>query len=156
MSVSPLLPVAGIAAATLAQGAVAAVDRGLSFAAELLRPSKPTEVAAANSKNEITGQKFEQAVRDFARRLQERLAMAGVSSSQPIELVSDGQGGVQVSGDHPERALIEQTLNGDQQLLTEFQKLADQCRQLAPSEEERDRRDFGLFLAGEEVQPFLK
>ena len=89
-------------------------------------------------------------------RLQQRLAAAGVASSQPLELVSDGLGGVQVSGDHPDRALIEQTLNGDPALLAQFQQLGQQSRQLSPSERERDRRDFGLVIAGEQVSPFLQ
>jgi hypothetical protein len=155
MNVSPLIPAAGIAAMALARGAAGAVQGGLAFAAELLRPDdsqQPAPIIAPVPRPE----EFQAALRDFAGKLRERLAAAGVSASHEIELLSDGLGSIQVSGDHPERALIEQTINGDAGLLAEFHALADQCRKLSPPQtEERDRRDFGMILAGDDLRAFL-
>jgi hypothetical protein len=154
MAVSPLMPAAGIAAAALARGAVSAVESGLSFAQELLRPAPDTKPVP--TEKPPTKQEFAAALQKFVARLQAILNAAGASSSQPLELVSDGLGGVQVAADHPHRSLIEQTIGGDSALLAEFDELAKQFRELAPTTEERDRRDFGLVVAGDEIEPFLR
>lgn len=153
MSLSPLLPAAGIAAAALARGAVSAVESGLSFASQLCRGDSPPDPPPVDV--QPTRPEFEADLRDFSRLLQQRLAAAGVGQSGQLDLVSDGLGGVQVSGDHPDRARIEQTLNGDVALLARFQQLAEQAKALNPTDDSPDRRDFGLAIAGDKVATFF-
>ncbi|MDX1948783.1 MAG: hypothetical protein SFU86_25570 [Pirellulaceae bacterium] len=152
MSIAALIP-AGIAATTLARGASAAVESGLSFLSQLGGGESPTSKSPAAATPDR--QEFEARLRDFAHQVQQRLSASGAGSTGPLELVSDGLGGVQVSGDHPDRARIEQVLSGDAALLARFQQLADEAKQLNPAENSPDRRDFGVSLAGDKVATFF-
>ncbi|HEX5106717.1 MAG TPA: hypothetical protein VFV87_23010 [Pirellulaceae bacterium] len=132
---SPLLPLAGTAALSLARETVGAIGNGLSFATELLRqdrraasPTEPEPNAVATSD---ASARFEEALCSFVARLKQRLAAAGVGLNDPLELTDDGLGGIQVAGDRFDRAEIEQLLAADRQLVSEFQRLAEQQQALA-------------------------
>jgi hypothetical protein len=92
----------------------------------------------------VAQERFEQALADFVARLRQRLAILGIEVSDPLTLESDGLGGIQVAADRADRAVIEQSLAGDEQLLAEFQKLAEQYAALEGSEDRLG--DFGLLM----------
>ena len=152
---SPLLPIAGTAALSLARETVGAIGSGLSFAAELLRQDND-EARAAREPAPIdlppsaAQERFEQALADFVARLRQRLAVLGIDLDEPLALEGDGLGGIQVDGDRPDRAAIEQSLAGDRQLLAEFQQLAEQYAALGGSHD--GLGGFGLVIGGEEAQ----
>jgi hypothetical protein len=113
----------GTAAVTLGRGVAAAAGDGLSFAGELLKAvggEQPAEPAPA-AENPLTARI--DALRDRLRRF---LAAAGVDLSQPVELVSDGLGGIAVAGPHPQQAAIEAALDSDVLLERDFQQLASE------------------------------
>ncbi len=58
------------------------------------------------------------------QRLQQQLAATGVQLMQPVELVSNGQGGIAVAGPHPQQAAIEELLGSDVLLERDFNNLA--------------------------------
>jgi len=116
----------GAAALTLGRGAASAVGNGLSFAAELLRAasggSSSTEQTSGAS---ATAQKALQSQIDtMQQRIQQQLAAAGIQLSQPVELASNGQGGIAVAGSHPQQAAIEEVLGSDVLLERDFNNLA--------------------------------
>ncbi len=149
---SPLLPIAGTAALSLARETVGAIGSGLSFATELMRQDNdrlaesaaPQPIALPPSAAE---EKFEAALRDFVSRLRQRLATAGIDASGTLELTSDGLGGVQVGGDRADRSAIEQALAEDPQLMAQFSALAEQQAALGGGVDQF--ADFGLRI-GEE------
>jgi hypothetical protein len=102
------------------------VGNGLSFAAELLRAasggSSGTEHAADAS---AAAQKAIQLQIDaMQQRIQQQLAVAGIRLTQPVDLVSNGQGGIAVAGPHPQQAAIEEVLGSDILLERDFNNLA--------------------------------
>src|SRR5262245_54168894 len=116
----------GAAALTLGRGAASAVGNGLSFAAELLRAASggasTTEQTADAS---AAGQKALQLQIDaMQQRIQQQLATAGIQLTQPVELVSNGQGGIAVAGPHPQQAAIEEVLGSDILLERDFNNLS--------------------------------
>jgi|SRR5262245_8996690 len=116
----------GAAALTLGRGAASAVGNGLSFAAELLRAasggSSSTEPTADAS---ATAQKaFQLQIDEMQQRIQQQLVAAGIQLTQPVELVSNGQGGIAVAGPHPQQAAIEEVLGSDILLERDFNNLA--------------------------------
>ena len=52
-------------------------------------------------------------VADLSRRILQRLSAAGIDLTIPIELRTDGTGGVAVDDPHPQRAEIEQLIATD-------------------------------------------
>jgi len=61
---------------------------------------------------------------DIQQRIQDALASAGIELEEPLQLsISGKDGSLEVNGAHPQRALIEAVLNGDQSLVEDFQKL---------------------------------
>jgi hypothetical protein len=116
----------GAAALTLGRGAAGAVGNGLSFAAELLRAA-----GGASSQQQTTSEKSAAAraavklrIDEMQQRIQQQLATAGVQLMQPLELVSNGQGGIAVAGPHPQQAAIEEILGSDILLERDFNNLA--------------------------------
>jgi hypothetical protein len=102
---------------------------GFSFAESLLRPEDASPEETKSVPVEPTEQatsEFQEALHDFRQRLQLRLAAQGVDLGRPITLRGDGFGGVEVEGDHPDRARIEQILAGDAELTADFQRLSGQ------------------------------
>jgi hypothetical protein len=146
MPVSSLLSIAGIAAAgSLAREAVSAVGSGLSFAAELARQGRREEIAPATGERDSAQEQFTAALSQFARRLQQRLAAAGLAVTAPIELAADGLGGIDVSGNHPQQSAIEQLLASDEGLREQFAALAEDHALLTGE----SRHEFGVMIDGE-------
>jgi hypothetical protein len=149
---SPLLPIAGTAALSLAGETVGAIGDGFAFATELLRQDQaaaaiPPAIELPPSDSE---QKLEKALLDFAKRLKERLAAAGVDAAGLLELVSDGLGGIQVGSETADRSAIEQVLSDDPQLLAEFNALSQGHESLRGKD---DRfADFGVLLGEEDAE----
>lgn len=67
---------------------------------------------------------------DFQRKLVQALLEHGVDLSQPFTLKSDGFGGVEVVGSHPDSEAIEQIFEENSELRQEFGQLADQAERL--------------------------
>jgi hypothetical protein len=151
MAVSALLPIAGVAAASLAREAVSTVGSGLSFAAELVRQGRgeATEPAAGKSEFAAAREQFTAALSQFARRLRQHLEAAGLSISGPIELAADGLGGIEVGGNHPQQGAIEQLLAVDESLRDQFASLAEGFELLS---DDKGRHEFGLLIDGDEAE----
>ena len=115
----------GAAALTLGRGAVGAVGNGLSFAAELMRATSGTTSAAERPVDSSIAAKkaIQQRIDELQQRIQQQLAATGIRLSQPLELVSDGAGGIAVAGPHPEQAAIEEVLGQDVLLERDFNML---------------------------------
>ena len=147
---SALLPIAGVAAASLAREAVSAVGNGLSFAAELVRQGRGEPAATAAGPSELTTarEQFTAALSQFARRLRQHLEAAGLAVSGPIELAADGLGGIAVGGRHPQGGAIEALLAADESLREQFASLAAGYELL----EGGDRHEFGLLIDGDEAE----
>jgi len=117
----------GAGALTLGRGAIGAVGDGLSFAAELLRAT-----GGVSSQNTKASTEASVAARDalelrsdeLQQRIQQQLAAAGIQLMQPVELVSNGQGGIAVAGPHPQQAAVEEALGSDILLERDFNNLA--------------------------------
>lgn len=149
MPVSSLLSIAGIAAAgSLAREAVSAVGSGLSFAAELARQGRGEELAPATDERDSAQEQFAAALSQFARRLQQRLAAAGLAVTAPLELAADGLGGIDVGGNHPQRSAIEQLLASEEALREQFAALAEHHAEMTGV----SRHEFGLLIDGEAVE----
>lgn len=148
---SALLPIAGVAAASLAREAVSAVGSGLSFAAELVRQgrSEATESEAQESEFGAAREQFAAALSQFARRLRQHLEAAGLAVSRPIELAADGLGGIDVGGNHPQQATIEDLLAADDSLREQFASLAEGYELLSDGS---SRHEFGLLIDGDEAE----
>ena len=150
MALSALLPIAGVAAASLAREAIGAVGSGLSFAAELVRqgPGDAPEPAAAQAEFAAVRKQFTAALAQFARRLRQHLEAAGLAVAGSIELTADGLGGIEVGGNHPQQGAIEQLLSVDESLREQFASLADLHEQLAGS----SRHEFGMLIDGVDAE----
>ena len=152
---SPLLPIAGSAALSLASATVSAIGDGFAFATELLRQDQAaTQVVtpAIELPPSAEGHKLQQALIDFARRVKDRLTAADVDLGGLIELVSDGLGGIQVGGERSDRAVIEQLVSEDHQLVAEFNELARSKGLLGRADE---LGNFGVLI-GENDAEFVQ
>ena len=124
MSAAAILGTAiGSAAVALGRGVAAATGNGLSFAAELLKAAGGAEPADAVSGDSALGG-LKARISQLAQRLRHHLLASGIRLSQPVELISNGQGGITVAGTHPQQAEIAQALASDVLLESEFNRLA--------------------------------
>ena len=133
----PMTPVAvgtaiGAAALTVGRGAIGAVGNGLSFAAELARAaggmsSSPSGAEARQAEAAHAAIKLRSD--ELRERIQRQLTAAGIALSEPVELVSNGQGGIAVAGTHPQQAAIEAALGSDVLLERDFNLLASDYRE---------------------------
>lgn len=117
----------GAAALTVGRGAIGAVGNGLSFAAELARAAggMSSSPSGAESRQAEAAQASIKLRSDELReRIERQLAAAGISLSEPVELESNGQGGIAVVGAHPQQAAIEAALGSDVLLERDFNVLA--------------------------------
>jgi len=151
MAVSALLPIAGVAAVSLAREAVSAVGSGLSFAAELVRQGRGDGASPAADESAITAarEQFTAALSQFAKRLRQHLEAAGMAVSGPIELAADGLGGIEVGGNHPQQAAIEELLAADGSLREQFVSLAEGYELLSDGSR---RHEFGLLIDGNHAE----
>jgi hypothetical protein len=132
-------PLIGSAAVTVGRGAAAAAGDGLSFAAELLRAvGGQSPESAETSGDDAPQDELLQRIGAFADRIRQHLAAAGIELSQPLELVSDGLGGIGIAGSHPQQSVVEAVLGGDVLLERDFDRLAEEydamCSQCATGE----------------------
>jgi hypothetical protein len=145
---------AGAAAFTLGSSALAAAGRGLSFAAELAReatsiPAKADQPGmSANPTPASASKATDQAADVLRERITQRLSEAGVPLSQPVTLVSNGQGGIAVVGPHPQQAQIEEALGSDLLLERDFNQLASQvASSAAPASDGSSAAGFSLTVS---------
>lgn len=115
----------GTAAVTLGRGAAAAVGDGLSFAGELLRVVGG-EAAQPAAADEPAANPFTARIDALRERIRRMLAAGGIQLPQPVELTSDGLGGIAVAGSHPQQAAIESVLGSDVLLESDFHQLASE------------------------------
>jgi hypothetical protein len=123
----------GAAALTVGRGALGAVGRGLSFSAELARAAAGNKAPASEAgAREADAQKNVIKLRsdELRERIARQLATAGIQLFQPVELISNGQGGIAVAGPHPQQAVIEEALGSDVLLERDFNQLAGDYRDL--------------------------
>src|SRR5262245_45359830 len=114
----------GAATLTVGQGAIAALGSGLSFLAQLTSATKDagseTQRKTASSSYEVIKLRCD----ELQQRIQWQLAAFRIRLSKPVELVSNGQGGIAVAGSHPQAAEIEAALASDLLLERDFNLLA--------------------------------
>lgn len=118
---SPLtafVPAAAAAATSLARSAAHGIAEGISFAAELARAHR--DVPAGDPSGPSLPPDLQRAIDEFAERIRQRLAAAGIELAPPITLTGDGLGGLSIDG--PPQ--IESLLAGDGQLAAMFHELA--------------------------------
>ncbi len=122
----------GAAAVTAGRGAASAVGNGLSFAAELLRAAGGSAESPKDSSARSMAAREQLKLRtdELTNRIRQQLASAGIDLFQPVELISNGQGGIAVAGPHPQQALIEEALGSDILLERDFHLLAGDHRDL--------------------------
>jgi len=122
----------GAAALTFGRGAAGAIGNGLSFTAELLRASGDQSEAAQESK-QAADAAIKLRCQELSERIGRQLTAAGIPLSEPVELVSNGQGGIAVASDHPQRAAIEAALSNDVLLERDFTMLSGDFEEFAQS-----------------------
>ena len=120
----------GSAAVTIGRGAIAATGTGLSFAAELLKAAGGQQAA---EKGSAAPDELTQRISALADRFRRHLAAANIKLLEPVELISDGLGGMKIAGAHPQRAEIEASLATDLTLENEFNRLAVDYGEALPS-----------------------
>jgi hypothetical protein len=116
----------GAAAVTVGRGAIGAVSNGLSFASELLRATgggTPAQASNAPDPAAVARDAFKQRTDAIQQRIGQQLAAAGIQLTQPVDLVSNGQGGIAVAPPHPQQAAIEEVLGSDVLLERDFNQL---------------------------------
>jgi hypothetical protein len=74
------------------------------------------------------------ALSEFQRQLKQTLMAAGIDTGQPIHLEVDGNGGVNVGGDHPQRSQIQELFEKHPDLAEKFTALARQYGDLRAAE----------------------
>lgn len=124
MPLSALLPIGGAALGMLASRAFSGIANELSFKdflgqGEIEGSANPESVIAPRSEINL-----QEAVTGFGTELREKLAASGVDLSQKLTLKSGLHGAIEVDGDHPQRAAIEDLLNRDDQLASAFQQIS--------------------------------
>jgi hypothetical protein len=124
MTPAVLGSVSGAAALTLGRGAAAAAGNGLSFAGELLSASATATAKDDESAVDRERSVLERRMADLSERIRRKLAESGVTLNKPLELTSDGAGGISLAGDHPQRKAIEEILRNDFLLERDFDHLA--------------------------------
>jgi hypothetical protein len=122
----------GAAAVAVGSGALGAVSNSLSFAAELARAAKGSP-GSAPSQNRPPDPRtaLEPRIVELRQRAEERLREAGIDLSQPVELTTNGHGGIAVAEPHPQQAAIEAALASDVLLEHDFNKLAREYAELS-------------------------
>jgi hypothetical protein len=134
----------GAAALTVGRGAIGAVGNGLSFVAELARSAGGDfENRAETDQTGAVHEAIKLRCDEIRERIQRQLAEAGIQLFEPVELVSNGQGGIAVAGTHPQQAAIEEALGSDVLLERDFNLLAS------------DYSDFGEGSEAGDVGPVL-
>ena len=115
----------GAAALTVGRGATEAVGKGLSFASQLVTSGNAASSEQNKQSEKSTAQAaLKQRADELSQRIERQLAAAGIQLSEPVELTSDGQGGIAVATEHPQAAAIQAALSSDILLERDFSMLA--------------------------------
>ena len=94
-------------------------------AAQTSSPASDADIVSSEAADPGTDQSdLEEDVADLSRRILQRLNAAGIDLTIPIELRTDGIGGVAVDDPHPQRAEIEQLIATDSELTSSFYSVA--------------------------------
>lgn len=139
MSLSPLLPIAGGALTVVADRAIDAVKGGLSFL-DVLRQQPNTEAASPKPVAHTDPTQLLEGLLEHFQRL-------GINTDAPVRLKSDGDGGVIIDGEHPDRVLIESLFNSHDELTAQFRELATAAVE-QDKEERRHPDDFRITIDG--------
>src|SRR5688572_16067608 len=126
MSPVALGSVIGAAALTVGRGAAIAASNGLSFGAELLRAANANTSAPDNDTSTPAGglpTELKQRITELTAQIRRQLAAAGIKLTEPVELASNGAGGIAVQGQHPLLAAIQDALGNDVLLERDFDHL---------------------------------
>src|SRR5688572_23073171 len=106
---SPLLwPIAGAAGVGLARATTAAVNGGLSFAAELAKGLSGAPVAKdaeAQAAGDGRRESLQRRIEQLAQRIKQQLEASGIDLAEPLALTGDGLGGIS-AGNHPQASAI--------------------------------------------------
>jgi hypothetical protein len=126
----------GAAALTVGRGALGAVGNSLSFAAQLVGAAggatgASSEAEAQKQQASAAQAAMKQRTEAMRQRIEQQLMAAGIQLTQPVELVSNGTGGIAVAGSHPQQAAIEAALGSDVLLERDFNQLAGDYNELA-------------------------
>lgn len=138
MSLPSLIPLGAGVAGALAGRGIADSSRGQSFLEVLQSALLPGNRTAQDSpqvvETDIAGKEVAGSGKDrselveemaeLSRRLLQRFAAAGIDLTIPIELRSDGFGGVIVDDPHPQRTEIERLIAADRELTDAFQSVS--------------------------------
>jgi len=121
----------GTAAIAFGRGVLSTAGKGMSFAAELLQGAggSSSNSQASPPKNDQLDS-LKQRMADMQQRIQQQLAAAGIQLTQPVDLISNGQGGIAVAGPHPQQAAVEEALGRDVLLERDFNQLAGDYEEL--------------------------
>jgi len=134
MSPIALGTVIGAAALTVGRGAISAVGKTASFAAELVTPDDQSAAEQQKqSQDSAAGAALKQRADELSQRIERQLAAAGIQLSKPVELVGDGQGGIAVATDDPNAAAIQSVLSSDILLERDFTMLAGDYEEFVQS-----------------------
>lgn len=142
MTISPLMSI-GAAAAGFAAVRVARhlSDAATSFVDTLSRGERSTAATTKPDPGDPPALKpqadLERKLVGFQQRVQRLLADTGLTTSLRFQLQSDGQGGIRVVGEHPDRARLEQTINSDPQLRAAFHSISATYALIAAAEQYR-------------------
>jgi len=115
----------GAAALTVGRGAAEAVGKGVSFASELVTGGNAaSREQNKQSEKNVAQIALKQRADELGQQIERQLAAAGIQLSEPVELISDGQGGIAVATEHPQAAAIQAVLSSDILLERDFNMLA--------------------------------
>ena len=123
----------GAAALTVGRGVLGAAAGGLSFAAELASAaSGAAHPAVANTEQQATAKAaIKVRKEELQQQILRRLAAHGIQLTEPVELVSDGLGGIALASPHPQQAAIQEALGSDVLLERDFTQLANDCNDMS-------------------------
>lgn len=117
----------GAAALTVGRGAATALGNSLSFGAELLRAANgESTLDAGKSETEQSSlpQELMQRIDALTAQIRRQLTGAGIKLSRPLELTSNGAGGIEVPTDQSLHGAIQSALGNDFLLERDFDHLA--------------------------------
>jgi hypothetical protein len=120
-------------------------------------PSSPAAVRVADLRNSA-----DLSLSEFKRTLKQLFTDAGINTSQTIRLEPDGNGGVTVVGQHPDRDKIEKIFEDNPDLAAKFRALAQKFNDLRAAENKPQSDQpllgpsFGLTIIGDDFQAAFK
>jgi hypothetical protein len=155
----PVVPVAGLSS-SIASSATSVGSRLASPFASMLgqaasQGASPTTSAAASATSALQ-QQANAALDGFRKQFQALLIANQIDISQPIQLQSDGLGGVDVSADNPDAGHIKSLLQSRPDLVAQFASLNQQFAALraadpTQSNSAQQNTKFGVTFSGQQA-----